>query len=144
MAADPDRASEGAASGGPVPDAASGGTAPDAAAPVPPPEVTPPSGPPVPSTRASATWTAVAGALIALAVVLVFILQNLKNVRVSFFSLHWRIPLGVDLLFAAVLGGLVVLLAGSIRVLQLRRLARHHARLAATRRTAVALEERTQ
>jgi uncharacterized integral membrane protein len=61
-------------------------------------------------------------------VVLVFILQNLKTVRVSFFSLDWRIPLALDLLFAAVLGGLIVLAVISLRNLQRRRAARRHAR----------------
>jgi uncharacterized integral membrane protein len=69
---------------------------------------------------------AVGGAL--LLVVLVFILQNLKSVRVSFFWVHWRIPLAIDLLLAAILGGLIVFTAGSVRILQLRRLVRRHAR----------------
>lgn len=101
-----------------------------------------PPAPPEPvlsPTRASATWTAVAVSLLALVVVLVFILQNLQEARVHFFTLTWRLPVGLDLLFAAVLGGLVVLAAGSARVLQLRRLARRQAR---ARRAALARGER--
>jgi len=77
-----------------------------------------------PSTRASATWTALAVGLALLVVVLVFILENLKNVKVTFFGAHWTAPLAVDLLLAAVLGGLVVFMAGTLRILQLRRHAR--------------------
>lgn len=84
--------------------------------------------PAVPATRASAVWTAVVVGLVLLAVVLVFILQNLQDVDVSFFGARWRIPLGVDLLLAAVLGGLVTVTAGAVRLLQLRRVARRHAK----------------
>jgi uncharacterized integral membrane protein len=66
--------------------------------------------------------------MVLLVVLLVFILQNLQKVKVSFFAVHWRAPLAVDLLFATVLGGLIVFAAGSIRILQLRRLARRHPR----------------
>ncbi|MGC8626620.1 MAG: lipopolysaccharide assembly protein LapA domain-containing protein [Acidimicrobiales bacterium] len=78
-------------------------------------------------TRASAVWAAMAAGLVLLVVVLVFILENLQEVRVSFFAAHWRIPLGVDLLLAAVLGGLVVFSAGAVRLFQLRLHARRQA-----------------
>lgn len=78
----------------------------------------------IPLTRASATWVAVFGAMVALVIVLVFILENLRSVKVTFFGAHWRVPLGVDLLLAAVLGGLLVVLVGTVRILQLRREAR--------------------
>ncbi len=83
---------------------------------------------PVTASRAGRLWVAVIGAIIVLALVLVFILQNLKTTSVQFFSLHWRIPLGIDLLFAAILGGLVVFFIGAVRILQLRRLARRRHR----------------
>lgn len=83
---------------------------------------------PVTPSRAGRLWVAVIGAIIVLAFVLVFILQNLKTTSVQFFSLHWRIPLGIDLLFAAILGGLVVFFIGAVRILQLRRLARRRHR----------------
>jgi len=91
----------------------------------------------VPRTRISATWVALGGVLVLLVVVLVFILQNLTDVEVHLFSAKWKIPLGVDLLFAVILGGAVVLLAGSLRILQLRRLTR---RRAATPLPSVAVE----
>ena len=69
---------------------------------------------------------AIAGGMILLVVLLVFILQNIKEVKVSFFTVHWRTPLAVALLFATVLGGLIVFAAGSVHIIQLRRLVRHH------------------
>lgn len=80
------------------------------------------------STRTSLAWASVAVGLVLLIVLLVFILQNLNTVRVNFFWAHWRIPLAVDLLFATVLGGLIVFTAGSLRMLQLRRTARRQAK----------------
>lgn len=77
-----------------------------------------------PAPRNPTTWAGVAFGLILLTVLLVFILQNLQEVKVSFFWVNWRAPLAVDLLFATVLGGLVVFTAGSVRILQLRRIAR--------------------
>ena len=79
-------------------------------------------------TRSSATWTALAVGTLLLVVMLVFILQNLQDARVSFFALHWRIPVALDLLLAAVLGAAVVLSAGAVRLLQLRLQARRHVR----------------
>lgn len=82
----------------------------------------------IPSTRTASAWFGLAAAMVMLVGILVFILQNLQSVKVSFLTMHWRIPLGMDLLFAAILGGLIVFAAGSMRILQLRRLARRHAR----------------
>jgi uncharacterized integral membrane protein len=58
--------------------------------------------------------------MVLLVAVVVFILENLKRVRVTFFGVHWRIPVGIDLLLAAVLGGAIVFSAGAVRLLQLR------------------------
>jgi uncharacterized integral membrane protein len=78
----------------------------------------------VPSTRTSNSWTFVAIAIIALVVVLVFILENLHATDATFFGVHWRIPLGLDLLLAALLGAAAVFVVGAARTLQLRLLAR--------------------
>lgn len=75
-------------------------------------------------TRAAHTWVALAVGFVLLVVVLVFILQNLDSVRVHFFWLNWSIPLGVDLLLATVIGGLIMFAAGSLRMAELRRAAR--------------------
>ncbi len=83
----------------------------------------------VPRTRSSSLWVFAALGVTLLAVVLVFILENLQDATVSFFGARWRVPLGVDLLLATTLGALLVLVIGAVRVLQLRHLAhrRHHA-----------------
>ncbi|MGH9104827.1 MAG: lipopolysaccharide assembly protein LapA domain-containing protein [Acidimicrobiales bacterium] len=79
-------------------------------------------------TRASATWTGIAFGAAFLVVVIVFILENLQDVKVTFFSASWRIPLGLDLLLAAVLGAAVVFSVGAVRLLQLRVRARRSSR----------------
>ncbi|MHB8245477.1 MAG: lipopolysaccharide assembly protein LapA domain-containing protein [Acidimicrobiales bacterium] len=78
----------------------------------------------VPVGRVAHAWLSVAAGIVALVVVLVFIIENPKSVPVSFFGATWRISLAVDLLLAAVLGGLVVFLLGTVRILQLRRVAK--------------------
>lgn len=77
----------------------------------------------VPSTRTSGSWTFVAIAILALVIVLVFILENLHATDATFFGIHWRIPLGLDLLLAALLGAAAVFVVGAARTLQLRLLA---------------------
>ncbi len=72
------------------------------------------------ATKAGPVWTAIAVGIVVLAVVVVFMLENLQEVRVSFFGAHWRAPLAVDLLLAALLGGSVVFSAGTVRFFQLR------------------------
>jgi uncharacterized integral membrane protein len=66
-------------------------------------------------------WTAVVVLVASLVLVLVFILQNLQGVAVSFLTFHGKVPLGVALLVAATLGGVIVVAAGAARVFQLRR-----------------------
>lgn len=75
-------------------------------------------------TRLSGAWTALAIGVMALAVILVFILQNLQSVEVHFVFFHGSLPLAVALLFAMILGAVVVLAFGAGRLLQLRLVAR--------------------
>jgi uncharacterized integral membrane protein len=82
----------------------------------------------IPPTRTSASWTFVAIAILALVVVLVFILENLRAADATFFGAHWRIPLGLDLLLSALLGATAVFVVGAARTLQLRLLARRRLR----------------
>jgi uncharacterized integral membrane protein len=58
--------------------------------------------------------------VLALVVILVFILQNLQSVEVYFLAFHGHLPLAVALLFAMVVGAIVVLAFGGARILQLR------------------------
>jgi uncharacterized integral membrane protein len=85
------------------------------------------TGPPLPGerqTRLSGAWTALVIGIVILVVILVFILQNLRNVEVHFLFLQGQLPLAVALLFAMVLGAVVVLTFGAFRILQLRIVAR--------------------
>ena len=79
-------------------------------------------------TRLSSTWAAVIAFGIVLLLLLIFILQNQHEVEVSYFGAHGHMPLGVSLLLAAVAGILLVALAGSGRIMQLRATARKHRR----------------
>ncbi|HEY1419276.1 MAG TPA: LapA family protein [Candidatus Dormibacteraeota bacterium] len=74
-------------------------------------------------TRLSGAWTAVVVGLLTLVVILVFILQNEQSVQVSFLFLSGRLPLAVALLFAMILGALIVVAFGAARILQLRMVA---------------------
>ena len=76
------------------------------------------------STRISRAWTGVGAAVVFLIVALVFILQNGEHVKVNFFTLHWSVPLALDLLMAAALGAIVVFLLAAVRMTQLRLFAR--------------------
>ena len=60
-------------------------------------------------------------AFVLLALLLVFVLQNLHRAKVSFLGLSGTLPLAVALLAAAAIGGLFVLALGSVRIVQLRR-----------------------
>jgi uncharacterized integral membrane protein len=73
------------------------------------------------STRMSRAWIRVLPALVVLTVILVFVFQNSKDVKVSLFTFSGKLPLSVALLGAVVLGALMVLALGSARIFQLRR-----------------------
>ena len=88
-------------------------------------EVTP--GEPYPGerrSRLSGAWTALVVGVVALLVILVFVLQNLQGVEVRFLTFHDRLPLAIALLFAVILGAIIVLAFGGGRILQLRLVAR--------------------
>jgi uncharacterized integral membrane protein len=78
----------------------------------------------VPKTRTGLVWWALGFSMLLMIVVLIFVLQNLSSVHTSFFNTSWTIPLGLDLLLAALLGGVVAFLLSAARMLQLRRLVR--------------------
>jgi len=84
-------------------------------------------------TRLSGAWTAVVVGLVLLVVILVFILQNQQSVEVSFLFLSGHLPLAVALLFAMILGALIVFTFGAARLLQLRMVAGRARRDAAAR-----------
>lgn len=62
--------------------------------------------------------------LVVLVPLVIFLVQNTAGVKVSFVSLHGRMPLGVAMLLSAVGGALLVSLAAAARIWQLRRMNR--------------------
>ena len=91
-------------------------------------------------TRTGGIWVAVGFFAVILLLLLIFILQNNTEVGVSYLGMHGHLPLGVALLLAAVCGVLLVVLAGTARIGQLRATARRHRRIDAKRAAAAAGE----
>jgi lipopolysaccharide assembly protein A len=87
-------------------------------------------------TRISGLWFAIGFFALLLLFLLIFILENSSKVDISFLGAHGHIPLGVALLFAAVCGVLLAVLAGVARMTQLHSVARRHRRVDASRATA--------
>jgi lipopolysaccharide assembly protein A len=92
-------------------------------------------------TRISGLWVSVGFFAVVLLLLLIFILQNGTKVDISYMGAHGHLPLGVALLFAAVCGVLLVVLAGAARISQLRTVARRHRRADAKRVTAAQAAE---
>jgi hypothetical protein len=71
-------------------------------------------------------------------------LENLHATDATFFGVHWRIPLGLDLLLAALLGATAVFVVGAARTLQLRLLARRTMRARDTHSNPATIDESKQ
>lgn len=78
----------------------------------------------VKGTRASALWTALAVGVLVLIAILVFVVQNGAKVKISFLWMHGSLALGIALLISAILGILLAMALGTVRMLQLRRMAK--------------------
>ena len=76
---------------------------------------------PLRGSRTSTTWVAVIALVLLLVLLVIFIGQNTQDVRVAFFGWSGRAPLAVALLIAATSGMIVAVIAGALRILQLRR-----------------------
>jgi lipopolysaccharide assembly protein A len=90
------------------------------------PEADKPADEPLPGerrTRLSGAWTAIVIGLLALVVILVFILQNQQSVQIKFLMFEGNLPLAIALLFALILGAVIVVAFGAARILQLRMVA---------------------
>ena len=77
-------------------------------------------------TRMGGVWVGLALSAVVLLLLLIFILENEHRVDIAYFGAHGHLPLGVALLLAAVAGALLVLIPGTVRIVQLRRTARRH------------------
>jgi uncharacterized integral membrane protein len=76
---------------------------------------------PLRGSRTSGAWFAVVALAALLLLLIVFIAQNTQSVEVSFLGWSGHAPLAVSLLIASLVGILVAVVAGSLRILQLRR-----------------------
>jgi uncharacterized integral membrane protein len=76
---------------------------------------------PLRGSRTSGIWVAVAVLTLLLILLAVFVLQNTQTVRVAFFGGEVEAPLAAALLIATAAGALIVVSAGTLRILQLRR-----------------------
>jgi uncharacterized integral membrane protein len=79
-------------------------------------------------TRTGGLWTGLVFSALVLIFLLVFILQNLDPVRITFLGFSGSLPIGVALLLAAIAGLLLVAIPATARMLQLRRAARRAAK----------------
>ncbi|HLJ99226.1 MAG TPA: lipopolysaccharide assembly protein LapA domain-containing protein [Streptosporangiaceae bacterium] len=75
-------------------------------------------------TKISSMRTGLIAATAVLIVVLIFIIQNAHTVNISFLGAHLRLSLAVALLLAAIAGALLMAVAGTARITQLRRIIR--------------------
>ncbi|EFG77344.1 hypothetical protein HMPREF0591_2736 [Mycobacterium parascrofulaceum ATCC BAA-614] len=85
-----------------------------------------PKEPAIGFTRAGALWSSLIAGFLILILLLIFITQNTATTAFTFLGWHWSLPLGVAILLAAVVGGLITVAVGTARILQLRRAAKKH------------------
>lgn len=76
-------------------------------------------------TRTGDTWVALVAAALIGIVLLIFILQNLEQQRVDLFFWSFSMPVGIMVLLSVIAGALVMALVGGVRIIQLRRAAKH-------------------
>jgi uncharacterized integral membrane protein len=76
---------------------------------------------PLRPSRTSGVWFAVVGLAVLLLLLVIFFAQNTQSVQVSFLGWDGRAPLAVSLLVASLVGIVLAVVAGSLRILQLRR-----------------------
>ena len=92
------------------------------------PETPEPGRDPLRGSRTSGAWATVIVLGLVLLLLVVFIAQNTQQVDVSFLGWTGQAPLAVALLIAAVAGLALTAVAGSLRILQLRRRVRRDAK----------------
>ena len=76
---------------------------------------------PLRGSRTSGFWAATVGLGVLLVLLIVFIAQNTRTTTVAFLAWDGDVPVAVALLAAAAIGLALGLLAGLLRILQLRR-----------------------
>ena len=83
--------------------------------------------------RVGSLWVASILFAVVLLLLLIFVLQNGQDAKISYLGAHGNLPQGVALLLAAVFGILLVALPGTARIIQLRIRDRRHRGAARTR-----------
>jgi uncharacterized integral membrane protein len=106
-------------------------TPPATSPPATPPPATPPAGKKgtdkqVAPTRAGMVWVSVCVAVLLAIALIIFLAQNTRTVAVHFLGLSGSTSLALMMLIAAVAGALITVIAGSARIIQLRRRAKSH------------------
>lgn len=76
---------------------------------------------PLRRSRVSHIWVSVVVFAVMLVLLIVFFAQNTDRVAVRFFGWTWHAPLAVVLLSGVVAGMILTVVAGTLRILQLRR-----------------------
>lgn len=92
---------------------------------------TPPPGgsqDPLRSSLTGRAWAAVVALGVVLLLLIIFIAQNTRSATVSFLGWQGQTPLAVALLIAALAGLFLATVAGTLRILQLRRRVRRQSR----------------
>lgn len=83
---------------------------------------------PLRGSRTSGLWIGVAVAAVLLVLLIIFIAQNTQEVQVAFLGWNGQTPLAVAILASVVTGLVIAAIAGSLRILQLRRRVKRSAR----------------
>lgn len=83
---------------------------------------------PLRGSRTSGLWVAIVASGVVLVLLIVFIAQNTDGVLIRFLGWQGEAPLAVALLAATVAGLFLAAIAGSLRILQLRRRVRRELR----------------
>ncbi|WP_281904174.1 LapA family protein [Phytohabitans aurantiacus] len=78
----------------------------------------------VPRTRTGAAWFGLCTAVLLSVVLIVFMLQNTRSVRVDFLWMDGSLPLALALLIAGIGAALLTTAVGAARIAQLRRMSR--------------------
>ena len=78
----------------------------------------------MPRTRTGAAWFGICAAALGFVALIVFMMQNTRNVEVTFLWMHGTLPLALALLIAGVGVAILTMVVGAARMTQLRRLFR--------------------
>lgn len=74
--------------------------------------------------RVGTTWLSLAVFAVILLLLVIFILQNNDDVAIKYFGWSGNVPFGVSIILSAIIGAILTLLIGSIRIWQLKMAAR--------------------